>query len=103
MPVNQVTPSGARGCPGKYGPSTSAVLLQAAGNVDAGVPLIGELDIRVGFVVAQQDVEARLVLLDEIVFEGECLFFVVDQDVVDSRASRDEPPVLASASRSSLK
>ena len=75
-----------------------AVLAQAAGDVDARVFLAGELDVGVGLVVAQQDVEARLVLLDEVVFERQRLLFVVDQDVVDVAASEMRVPVLTSAS-----
>ncbi len=41
-----------------------------------------KLDVRIGLVVAQQDIEARLALLDEVVFEGQSLAFVVDEDVV---------------------
>ena len=62
----------------------SAILAQAAGDEDFGVALVeGELDVGVGFVVAQQDVEARLALFDEIVFKRKGLAFVVDDDVVD--------------------
>ena len=77
-----------------------AVLAQAARDVDARVLLVGELDVGVGLVVAQQDVEARLVLLDEVVFERQRFFFVVDQDVVDvARLGDAGVPVLASARR----
>ncbi len=45
-----------------------AVLAQAAGDEDFGVTVgEGELDIGVGFVVAEEDVEAGLALLDEVV------------------------------------
>ena len=67
-----------------------AVLAQAAGDVDARVFFVGELDVGVGLVVAQQDVEARLVLLDQVVFEGEGFLFVVDQDVVDVDGFADQ-------------
>src|SRR6266850_1737749 len=43
----------------------------------------GELDVRIGLVIAQQHVEAGLALLDEIVFKSERLVLVVDQDVVN--------------------
>ncbi len=62
---------------------SGAILAQAARHVDARVFFAGQLDVGVGLVVAQQDIEARLVLLDEVVFERQRLFFVVDQDVVD--------------------
>ncbi len=62
----------------------AAVLAEAAGDEDFGVA-IGEreLDVGVGLVVAQQDVEARLALLDEVVFEGEGFVLVGDGDVLD--------------------
>ena len=69
---------------------SGAVLAQAAGDVDARVALAGQLDVGVGLVVAQQHVEARLVLLDEIVLEGEGFLFVVDQNVVDVARFRDQ-------------
>ncbi len=62
----------------------AAVLAQAAGDEDLGVAVVqGELDVGVGLVVAQQDVEARLALLDEVVFERERFALVVDRDVFD--------------------
>ena len=64
--------------------------MQAAGDVDARIFLVRQLDVRIGLVVAQQDVEARLVLLDEVVFERQRFFFVIDQDVVDIARFRDE-------------
>jgi hypothetical protein len=67
-----------------------AVLAQAARHVDARVALARQLDVRVGLVVAQQHVEARLVLLDEVVLERQRLFFVVDQNVVDVARFRDQ-------------
>ena len=72
-----------------------SVFLQAARDVDARITLGGELDVGVGFVVAQQDVVARLPLLDEVVLERQSFFFVVDLDevdlprVVDQRAGLD--------------
>ncbi len=41
-------------------------------------------------VIPQQDVEARLPLLDEIVFERQRLFVVVDQDVFDVAGVGDQ-------------
>ena len=76
QPVRQVA--------GKIGAEIGgAVLAQPPRDVDARVVLAGQLDVGVGFVVAQQDVEARLVLLDEVVLERQRFLFVVDQDVVD--------------------
>ena len=66
-----------------------AVLAQAAGDEDLGEAVgEGELDVGVGLVVAQQDVEARLALLDEVVFERQGLVLVGDEDVVDDRRPR---------------
>ncbi len=61
-----------------------AVLAQAAGDEDLGVA-VGEreLDVGVGLVVAQQNVEARLALLDEVVFERERFVLVGDGDVFE--------------------
>ena len=69
----------------------AAVFAQAAGYVDAGEAL-GECQLHVGIslVVAQQDVEARLFLLDEVVLEGERFFVVGDDDVVDVSGLADE-------------
>ena len=62
----------------------AAVLAQTARDEDLRIAICQrELDVGVGFVVAQQDVEARLALLDEVVFERERFTFIVDQDVVD--------------------
>ena len=67
-----------------------AVLAQAPRHVHARVFLAGELDVRIRLVVAQQDVEARFVLLDEVVLECQCLFLVVHQDVVEVARFRDQ-------------
>ena len=75
-----------------------AVLAQAAGDVDARIMFRRQLDVRIGLVVAQQDVEARLPLLDQVVFERQRFFFVVDLDevdvprFVDQRAGLRRPP-----------
>ena len=54
------------------------------GDVDARPALAeGELNVGIRLVVAEQNVEARLTLLDEIVLEGERFFVVGDDDVVD--------------------
>ena len=42
-----------------------------------------QLDVGVGLVVAQQDVEARLALFDQVVFKCQRLALVVDDDVLD--------------------
>src|SRR6202522_2640523 len=45
------------------------VLDEAARHIYARILLVGELDVRESLVVPQQDVEARLPLLDEIVLD----------------------------------
>jgi hypothetical protein len=45
-----------------------SVLTQAAGDIHARVLFVGDLDVGVRLVVAQQDVEAWFVLLDQVVF-----------------------------------
>ncbi len=79
-----------------------AVFAQAARDEDLG-EAIGEreLDVGVGLVVAQQDVEAGLALLDEVVFKREGLMLVGDEDVFESTASRMREPVLALACEAS--
>ncbi len=62
---------------------SGAVLDQAARHVHARIFFLGELDVRERLVVTQQNIEARLPLLDELVFERQRLFVVVDQDVFD--------------------
>ena len=59
-----------------------AVFAEATSDEDLGVSITErELDVGIGFVVAQQDVEARLALLDEVVLKGQCLVLVGDEDV----------------------
>ena len=82
---------------------SATVFQNAARYVNTRVMLIGELDVGKCFVVAQQNVEARFVLLDEVVFERERFFVVVDLNKIDIARFPDRVPVLASASRSSLK
>ena len=61
-----------------------SVLAQSPRDKDLGEAVgEGELDVGVRLVVAQKNVEARLALLDEIVFEGEGLVLVGDEDIFD--------------------
>ena len=61
-----------------------AVLFQAARYIDARIFFKrGVADVRIGFVVAQKYVELRLVLLDQIIFERQRLFFVVHHNVIE--------------------
>ncbi len=69
---------------------SGAVLDQAARHVHARILFVGELDVRKRLVIPQQDVEARLPLLDEIVLERQRLFVVVDQDVFDVAGVGDQ-------------
>ena len=69
----------------------AAVFFQAAGYVDARVALgQGELYVGISFVIAQQDVEAGLLLLDEVIFERERFFVVGYDDVVDVHGFADQ-------------
>ena len=59
-----------------------AILLDPACYVNARIFFLNrQLKIRIGFVVAQKDVEFRLVLFDEVVLEGKCLSFIVHYDI----------------------
>ncbi len=80
------------------------VLDQPARHVHARILLAGQLDVRERLVIAQQDVEARLPLLDQVVFKRQRLFVVVDQDVFDvAGVRRSACRFWTSASRSSEK
>ncbi len=70
---------------GKVGAEVrAAVFAETPGDEDLWIAVAeGELDVGVGLVVAQQDVEARLLLLDEVVFECERFVLVGDGDVLD--------------------
>src|ERR1700680_1177893 len=62
----------------------TAIFAQTSRDVDARPALAErELYIRVGLVIAQQDVESRLALLDQIIFEGQRLFVVCNHDVIN--------------------
>src|ERR1700678_482382 len=69
----------------------TAIFAQTWSYVDSGVALgEGPLDVGVGLIVAQQDVEARLLLLDQVILERE-RFSVVGYDyVVDIDGFADE-------------
>src|SRR5690242_17896488 len=59
------------------------VFAQASRDVDAGKFLEGgEADVRISLVVAEQDIELGLILLDEIIFEREGFAFVIHNDVI---------------------
>ena len=66
------------------------VFFQAARHIHARISFAGELDVGISLVVAQQDVVARLVLLDEIIFERQRFFFVVDLNEIDGPRFADQ-------------
>src|SRR5581483_75410 len=69
----------------------AAVFAQAPGDVDPRVALAqGQLDIGIGLVIAQQDVKARLFLLDKVVLKRKSLFIVVNDDVVNVGGLSDQ-------------
>jgi len=59
------------------------ILLQASRNVNSRIPFRRELDVGIRLVIAQQDVIARLPLLDQVVLERQSFLFVVDLDKFD--------------------
>ena len=62
----------------------TAVFAQPSRHIDAWEALAqGKLHVGIGLVIAQQDVEFRLALLDQIVFEREGFLVVGDHDVID--------------------
>ena len=65
-------------------------MIRPAGYIDSWKSLVREFDVRISFVVAQQDVKARLVLLDEVIFERERFLLVIDENVVDIARFRDQ-------------
>ena len=74
----------------------SAIFAVATGDEDFGVSVThGELDVGVCFVVAQEDVEARLALLDEVVFKSEGFTLIGDGDVFDVNSFSHERAGLA--------
>ena len=81
----------------------AAVLPKPPRHIHSRKLLSGQFDVGIGLVIAQQDVETRLVLLDQIVFERQRFFVVVDLDEIDIPGFADQRPVFASASLSSLK
>ncbi len=69
----------------------AAILAQAARYIYAGEALgQGEFYVGVSLVVTQQNVETRLLLLYEMVLEGQRLLIIGDNDVVDIDRLTDE-------------
>src|SRR5690242_21247437 len=59
------------------------VFLQPPRDKDLGKAVgESELNIRIGLVITQKDVEARLLLLDQIVLESQGLALILDDDVL---------------------
>src|ERR1017187_7721033 len=71
----------------------AAILAQAAGHVDARKALgQGQLYVGISLIVAQQNIEARFLLLDEVILKGERLFIVGDGYVIDVDGFADQRP-----------
>ena len=83
----------------------AAVLAQPPRHVNPGKALAQrELYIRISLIIAEQDVEPRLLLLDKVIFERQRLFVISDDDVIDVRPLPErDVPVLASSQRPSWK
>src|SRR5229473_497429 len=63
---------------------SAAIFPKSAGDIDSRESLAqSELYVRISLIIAQQDVETRLSLLDEIVFERKRFFVVGDDDIVN--------------------
>jgi hypothetical protein len=76
---------------GEVGTEVSGpVLPQAAGDEDFGVFILRELDVGIALVVTKKDVEAGLILLDEVVLKRQGLLFVFDENVIDVMGVGDE-------------
>ena len=68
-----------------------AVLEEAARHVDARIFFKCRVaDVRIRLVVPQQDIKLGLVPLDQIIFEGERLAFVIDYDIFEVGDFADE-------------
>jgi hypothetical protein len=76
QPVRQV--------PRKIWPKVSrSILLQLARHKDLGIAVIRrQLNIGIGLVIAQKNVEARLLLLDQVILERQRFMLVGDRDVL---------------------
>ncbi len=72
---------------GKIRPEVDgAVLDQSPRNIHARVFLEGRVtNVRVGLVVAKQDVELRFILLDQAVFQRQGFAVVVHHDIIEVR------------------
>ena len=68
----------------------AAVLFQPPGHIHPRKLLAGQLDVGIGLIISQQNVVTRFVLLDQIVFERQRLFVVVDLNKVDIAGFADQ-------------
>ena len=69
----------------------AAILAQPPRHVNARKALAQrQLDVGISLVIAQQHVEARFTLLDEVVLQRQRLFFVVNDDVLDVGRLEDQ-------------
>jgi hypothetical protein len=81
-----------------------AVFFDLAREIDARILFIHrQLDVGIGLVVDEPDVEFRLVLFDEVVFQREGLARVREDDGIESAISRAREPVFVSIQRDSRK
>ena len=84
MPVNQIDKSIRQAGREVRSEVERAVFAQSPRRKHSGIALgDGQLDVGIRLVVAQKDVVARLLLLDEVVLERQRFFLVVDDDVVE--------------------
>ena len=65
-------------------------LVDRTGFEDAREGLVGDTDGRVGLTVFQQDIITRIVLLDERVFEQQCILFRIHHRIADIVNLTDE-------------
>src|SRR5579883_778714 len=83
MFVNEMDDAVGKAVREKWAEINRAVFAKPPGDVNTGIFFKrGEADVRISFVVAQQDVEFRLILLDEIIFQRQGFASVIDDDVV---------------------
>ena len=71
-----------RQIPRKVRPVKTIHLIQPPGDVHARILLRRDLDVRISLVVPQQDIEARLVLLDQVVLKRQRFLLVIHKNVV---------------------
>ncbi len=91
MPVNEMHDAVCEAVRKIWAKIERAIFQQTPCNVDARKSFKGRVaDVRVSFVVAQQNIKFRFVLLDQIIFKRQCLALVVHHDVFHVRNFSDE-------------